>query len=158
MNYRERRAAGLCVKCGEPAAMAKKTLPVAQKLARETGKTVAEVYHMALCGKCEATKKTRSQDQKDVEAATRVHNAKRYYGSKDAGRCIKCLSPARHGRVTCEECAEKMADNYKARQKRRADDPSLCNTCGRLNETPSFSRCGLCRRRRREYYRRKVTR
>lgn len=113
-TYEERKAKGLCVKCGKPArpgkvqcaecALKQRNARIAQKEER------AKFGVCSVCGKRKRLEgmKTCEQCRDEAYKYNYVHMRKRYYDLKQKGLCVICAkNPADKGHTMCAECLEK---------------------------------------------------
>lgn len=129
MNYKERRAAGLCGKCGEKPeddgslctkCRKKERLRAEKKRARGKASGICiNCSKPAVNGvKCEGCK------TKGAESRTRAI-ARR----KDRGQCTACSNPAKDGCTLCQDCITYRSKVSSEHYARRKEDGScrLCN-------------------------------
>ena len=114
-RYKERRAAGLCVKCGAPAKPGRTRCAMCTELdKRQMGIRRKKALDAGLCPKCK-----RPLDNETMlcqacreanNACTREHRAM----LRAQGLCPKCAKrPPAKGRKVCEVCAERHRFYYR---------------------------------------------
>ena len=134
-QHAERRAAGLCVKCGRAPALPERTQcgPCAERrLAADRAR--------------HARAREEGRPRRDSEAARladRERSRRRGAARRAAGLCIRCGHiPPEEGRSMCEPCRD---DRRAAKRARRAERRAagLCETCA-TPVTGGAAYCGSC--------------
>ena len=134
-QHAERRAAGLCVKCGRVPALPERTQcePCAER------RLAADRARHA---RARAEGKTR-RDSEAARLADRERGRRRRAERRAAGLCIRCGNiPPEEGRSMCEPCRD---DRRAAKRARRAERRAagLCETCAApVNGGAAY--CGPC--------------
>lgn len=144
-----RRAAGLCIQCGENAGGKTRCGLCVEKAKESRKRTQQKRKDAGLCqnsgcdGQPEKGRTVCSQCSKKAgEFALR-----RYYRNKEAGVCRYCGS-ASDGKSRCKACQVKLAE-YQATWYDARKAAGLCVFCGEKSETET--QCGLCREKHRIY-------
>ena len=168
----ERRAAGLCLKCG-------KTEPVPERTLCESCLDKRRAADRARTARLRAEGKP-SRDMERTREYERERSRRQHAERKAAGICTKCgRAPARPERTTCEPCAERHRLRDRARHerakaqgipyggrdpetKRRADRErsrrrsearraaGICVRCGNTPPAEGRAMCEPCRENRRQ--------
>ena len=134
-QHAERKAAGLCVKCGRVSALPERTQcePCAER------RLAADRARHA---RARAEGKTR-RDSEAARLADRERGRRRRAERRAAGLCIRCGNiPPEEGRSMCEPCRD---DRRAAKRARRAERRAagLCETCAApVNGGAAY--CGPC--------------
>lgn len=110
------------------------------------GKDALTMSGHTLCSACAEERNAKARAAYDPETE-REKNRASYNARKAAGLCVKCRRMARPGRVTCVECAIKMARRDAAREIPRKTEnyPRGANGyCYQCNRVPAIKGERLC--------------
>ena len=146
-QYEARRNAGLCGQCGAPAQTNMKLMSaVRDRIARESGQTLARVSTMATCQKCGEQRRSNTKREATAKPRRRASKDNHYWKCVEAGMCPSHpSSPARPGKITCDACRIRKHDDSAARRDKWKQDPDCCNQCGKVNDSHRYVLCSKCR-------------
>ncbi len=146
-RYTERRAAGLCVKCGEPSEDKATCDKCAEKNKASRDKSIRKRKSAGICqnaGCKQAAMPGRTVCSGCSERASTISKA-RYLANKTAGLCPYCGKEKSNDDYACEVCAAKQA-GHKLNWYNDRKILGVCTQCNAAPATPGFIHCPPCRK------------
>jgi hypothetical protein len=140
MTYKERRDAGLCAWCNNPAYPGQVCCVGCKE--KQRLKALAK-KEQGICKECTEPVEhgyTRCTKHKEEQVA-------RFVARKEAGICFRCSDPALPGHTTCEVCMTRRAE-----ERHRRKLQGLCHTCTSPAE-PGKTHCLDCQDRTKKRHR-----